>query len=200
MALPIVLVLAYRSTTFFRVWGVIFGLSTALDAYFNGAWSPIRSTSVWATVSGIVFVYLGDLRLYSAVLWDGTRRSLVRALALAWVTPLASQVIRTLLPALTLVPRRTYLAYEVIFLLVLWWGARHPNLAALRHGFARRVIVLFATQYALWIVSDLVILSTGSDWAYGLRMVPDVLYYAAFVPYVLWCSWSRVTPSPSSLS
>jgi hypothetical protein len=187
--------LAARSTPFFRVWGIVFGLTTALDAYLNGAWSPVSPTSVWATVFGVAFVYLGDLRLYSALLWDGTRRSLATAAAVSWITPVLSQVLRVGVPAIALVPRQTFLAYELTFLVVLFVLCRSIEALRVRMttAFARGLCFFFAAQYSLWILSDVILLGTGADAGYALRMIPDCMYYAVFIPFVLVRSWSRPT-------
>jgi hypothetical protein len=194
VALPIILVLALRSAPFFRVWGIVFGVTTALDAYLNGAWSPVSPTSAWSTVFGITFVYLGDLRLYSALLWDGTRRSLGVAALVSWVTPVLAQVLRALFPAIALVPRRTFLTYELTFLVVLFVLTRtFRERAPMTSAFARDLCLLFAAQYGLWILSDVVLLGVGADAGYALRMIPDFVYYAGFIPFALLRSWSRPT-------
>jgi hypothetical protein len=203
IALPIVVVLALRLHDFRRVasgahrhfwfrWGFFFGITTALDAYLNGAWSPFASDSVWATVCGVAFVYLGDLRFFSAALWDGRKRSLVAAFLLSWITPVVTQGVRALLPHLADVPRRTYLLYECIFVIVLAALTvlaavvrRHTTLSRLSTTFARRLALFFAAQYVLWILADVVLLGTGHDLGYALRMVPDILYYGIFVSFVL---------------
>lgn len=38
-------------------------------------------------------------------------------------------------------------------------------------------------QYALWVAADLLILA-GADLGFGLRLLPNALYYAAFLPFV----------------
>jgi hypothetical protein len=44
-------------------------------------------------------------------------------------------------------------------------------------------------QYALWASADVAIL-VGSDAAYLLRVVPNIMYYVAFVPFV-WLTAPR---------
>jgi hypothetical protein len=40
-------------------------------------------------------------------------------------------------------------------------------------------------QYALWALADVLILS-GMSWGFLLRIVPNSLYYAFFLPFVWW--------------
>jgi hypothetical protein len=43
--------------------------------------------------------------------------------------------------------------------------------------------------YGLWALSDTLWITTSLDAAWLLRMVPNQLYYAFFVPFVWWaCS------------
>jgi hypothetical protein len=182
IAFPIVVALSLRARGFYRAWGLFFGLTTALDAFFNGAWTPFAADSGWATVSGVLFVYLGDLRLFSAILWNGSTRSLVKAASLAWVVPLLTQAVRALFPSLAAVPRTTFLLYEVLFVLCLG-GLFVVTRTLPNPAFRKRLTAFFAVQYILWISADVLLLQTRSDLGYALRILPDVLYYGVFVWY-----------------
>lgn len=190
LALPIVLVFALRRRGFFRVWGLVFGVTIAVDAWLNGPLSPIAEGSGWATASGVVFVILGDLRFFCAAEWDGTRGALARAFVLAWIVPVCSQLLRATVPAIAATPRLTYLAYEVLFLVVLalWYLLVLRRRSPARRALAARLARFFAVQYALWAIADIVLLTLpppASDVGLALRLVPDMLYYVAFVPWVL---------------
>jgi hypothetical protein len=199
LALPIVLAFALRRRGFFRVWGIVFGALIALDAWLNGALSPIPEGSSWAVASGVTFVILGDLRFFAAAEWDGTWRSLARALGLSFIVPLSSQIVRAASPAVAATPRLTYLVYELIFLAVLagWYVLRVRRLPAARQAMVPWLARFFGLQYALWAGTDVLLLATGADVGYGLRLVPDVLYYVVFVPWVLALATSRASSSPS---
>jgi hypothetical protein len=187
LVLPIVLAFALRRRGFFRCWGILFGLSVAADAWLNGALTPIPDGSGWATFFGVAFVILGDVRFFVVCEWDGSRLSLVRGFGLAWIVPLVSQLLRALVPTIAATPRVTFLVYEVLFLIVLagWWLIRGHRVPMPRRAFVVRVTPFFAIQYALWASSDVLLLTTGPDIGFALRIVPDVLYYVVFVPYVL---------------
>jgi hypothetical protein len=188
-ALPIVVALSFRARGFYRAWGLFFGVSTALDALLNGAWTPFAPNSGWATLSGIAFVYLGDLRLFTAVLWNGSKRSLLKAASLAWVVPLLTQAFRALFPSLALVPRTTFLLYEVLFVVFLggiFAATRALSKLELPNPEGRKnLAIFFVAQYMLWISADVVLLQTSSDFGYAVRIVPDVLYYGVFVCFTL---------------
>ena len=187
LALPIVLSFALRRRGFFRGWGVLCGVLIGVDALVNGALSPFAEGSAWTTFFGVAFVILGDARFFVACEWDGTSASIGRGVALAWIVPLGSQLLRAVFPSIAATPRVTFLAYELLFLVVLaiWFIARARRASGARRPFAARVTRLFAVQYALWATADVVILWAGADVGYALRLVPDMLYYVVFVPYVL---------------
>ena len=51
--------------------------------------------------------------------------------------------------------------------------------------FVQAITAFFVVQYLLWATSDILILS-GQDWALALRLVPNTMYYAGFLLFVLW--------------
>jgi hypothetical protein len=93
-----------------------------------------------------------------------------------------------------------WLIYECAFVaLALWWRvrlipARRPP--ALR--FLRVVLAYVAIYYALWGVADALILA-HRDVGWALRIVPNQLYYAFFVPVVWWLFFSPRYASTRSL-
>lgn len=190
MALPIVLWFSLRRRGFLRAWSLVFGLAIGLDAWLNGVLSPLAEGSAWSTASGVAFVVLGDFRMFLAAEWDGRWTSFARALAIAWFVPLGSQALRALVPAIAATPRVTYLAYELLFLVVVagWWLVRVRRWSPERRAFATRLTRFFGLQYALWATADVVLLAARgriADLGFGLRLLPDLLYYVGFVPWVL---------------
>ena len=112
------ILLARHRRGFARVYGVAFALASALDAWLNGPLTPLASGGLAATVSGIVFVILGDLRFFVA------SERLERGAAARWLTPLAwsllvpvlCEVVRRAVPAIAANERATFLSYELLFL------------------------------------------------------------------------------------
>jgi hypothetical protein len=52
----------------------------------------------------------------------------------------------------------------------------------------RRVTNFVIVYYALWATADALILTTGSDAGYLLRMLPNVFYYGGLVPAIAWAA------------
>jgi hypothetical protein len=161
---------------------------TMLDALCTGALSPLPKTGPVAQVVPIAFVILGDLRLF--VLVERFRRpkvtwstALARALPWAFVVPVLQAVAIRAAPAAFGVERRIYLVYELLFFLLALCllAVRYPSQKASPPlgRYTTRLVALFLVQYALWAACDLLILS-GAEWALGLRMLPNALYYGLF--------------------
>jgi len=95
------------------------------------------------------------------------------------------------LPAQTI-----WLAYEVAFLAVALVlrnalvPARVPVSEPRLRSYLRRVLAYVAAYYALWATADVVILA-GFDVGWALRMVPNQLYYAFWVPFAYFTFFAR---------
>lgn len=173
-------------------------LLIVLDAWATGSFSPLAADSSASAVVSFLFVLVGDLR-YFVLLERFSRPQALRpgsiagrAFVLAMLTPVVFQLVSMLFPSAFQVPRHKFLAYEVLFLLLLaavrWLilprraaaaagsPATQQNLQWLRH-----LTAFEAGQYALWILADIVILA-GVRAGLLLRLVPNVLYYVVFVP------------------
>lgn len=165
----------------------------ALDAWLNGALTPLASApgSV-RTAVGLAFVLVGDFRyFYVAERLAGGAHAFRRAALLTAVVPVLALPLRLLD-----VPERVlWLAYEgafVVFAVVLrsrlwptWLGAREASPEAAR---AVRALTTFElAQYGLWASADVLLLAhVEAGWL--VRLVPNLLYYAAFVPFAWWCA------------
>jgi hypothetical protein len=194
LAVPIVLELAVSVRGFFRAWGLFFAVTTALDAWLTGPLSPVREGSSIATFFGVLFVVIGDWRFFCAfeglAVPESERHPKVwaRAALLALVVPLLSQALRALAPAIARNARATYLAYELLFVLVaLAYGAFRLRVIAQspRAIAMRKVLAFFVVQYALWSSVDIFLLADSGAYFHLFRVVPNVLYYVCFLPYVL---------------
>lgn len=173
-------------------------LLIALDGLATGSFSPLAADSSAAAVVSFLFVLVGDLRYF--VLLERFSRPQTpppgqvagRAFVLAMLTPVVFQLVSMIFPAAFQVPRHKFLAYEVLFLLLLaavrWLIL--PRRAAAAAGsqatqqslqWLRHLTAFEAGQYGLWILADIVILA-GVRAGLLLRLVPNVLYYVMFVP------------------
>lgn len=153
-----------------------FAVVCALDAWMTGPWTPLRSDSAAMTAAGITFVIAGDLR-YFVLLVDATRKTkrIVLAVGLAFIVPVLVQIARA--AGLTEL-RKVFLLYELLFfaLALAIWFALRP-----RSPFARRLTLFEIAQYGLWAGADILLLATGADAAWLIRIVPNLMYYAFFL-------------------
>lgn len=170
---------------------LVFTGTTALDAYLGGALSPLPPGTTLAQNVSIACVIVGDLRLFMLLerfrCEGGWVKALVRAAALSFVVPVAQAAAILSSPKTFTDQRAIYLVYELLFvalaggLLVLRYPSRVAKSPALG-WYATSLVGFFLAQYALWVVSDVLILS-GFDPAYALRLVPNALYYGLFLVF-----------------
>lgn len=186
----------------------VFGLETLLDPVATGplgGWLDLAP----ATRTGVqfLFVFLGDLRVFLLVMaLAGLPHALLRALAWTCVVPAVAGAVHfglqeNLWPGL---PGQTlWLAYELAFAaLALWLRARPlPRWTTAappgRARFLERCLAYAAVYYALWAASDVLILA-GVDAGWALRVLPNQLYYAFWVPFVYFAFFGRGSPVAAS--
>lgn len=183
-----------------RGYALALGALSLLDAWLTanhvyGFGGPLPKA-----LSGAVplfFVLAGDLR-FLLLVEGGTRdgafalpsRSLLRALALMLIVPLFAQGVLSVIPPPWDSARMLFLVYEVAFVVLCATLLRiHPGLR--RTPWLRSLTAYVMLYYTLWATADVVILATGSDLGFGLRVVPNLLYYGGFVAAVAWLPPSR---------
>jgi len=170
---------------FVHVWALVYLVETLIDPTATGPLVADAPESV-ATGVSLLFVLLGDFRVFLLVLFLrepslGVSRNALRALSFTVAVPVSAWAISNLLEAWlgALSPQVLWVCHEALFVvLALWLRAqlRDDRLVA-------ETLVYVAVYYALWAVSDLLILSGVSE-GWLLRVLPNQLYYAFFVPYV----------------
>jgi hypothetical protein len=133
---------------------------------------------------------------------DALRLFSPRATALAalatLVVPIAAVTVEAILRArLGATPAQAiWLAYELAFLTVAivlrTWivPARVPASEPRLRNYLRALLLYVAAYYALWAAADVLILG-GLDVGWALRVVPNQLYYALFVPFAWWAFFAR---------
>jgi len=186
VASAVVIALAQRKRGLVRAYGTVFGAAIAADAFLNGAWSPVKPGTAWATAVAVFFVIFGDFR-YFVVLQEGlhTAHKLVRAAAWAFVVPVTSQLVRWRFPRIEHDERSTFLLYELLFF------ALAGAIDVLLVGRARDVRLARAAtrfellQYGTWIAADVGLVLTAHDVFYLVRIAANLLYYVAFVPVMM---------------
>ena len=187
-----------RDARFVHAYAVFFAVETVLDPLATGPLTSLLGLS--GTPVGLVvllfFVLFGDFRvlylLQRLAFPERTRERLIAESA-AWtlVVPLAALATREVLGAIfgALGENAIWLIYELCFLaLALWlrqvglprWvgPGRAPRLAYLRS-----VATYVAVYYALWASADVLIQILGLDVGWALRVLPNQLYYAFYVPF-----------------
>lgn len=179
------------------LYAAAFTLEILADATVTGAWTPIRPSSPLAESLAIFFVILGDFRYFVLAEHltrprDARARMIARALGISLVVPVASGLMSKVVPAMGVDARVLFLVYELmLFTLVL---GLHFGVYARRreappaNAWLAKVSGFVLVQYAGWALADVVILA-GYEVGYVFRIVPNVMYYAFFVPFV-WFSRS----------
>jgi hypothetical protein len=182
------------------VWtyALVFALETILDSFATGPlsrWLGILGTPVGTAVL-LTFVLLGDFRVLLLVfrLARPETRWIVQAVLWTFVVPIFAWVANTDLhsrwPGL---PEQTiWLLYELGFLTLAlvfrgslvprWTAAAAPQ----RLPFLRAVLAYVAVYYGLWATADVIILVLGLDLGWGIRVIPNQLYYSFYLPFVFW--------------
>jgi len=182
-----------RESAFIASYSLAWTIETLLDPIVGG---PLARALGWSDgIAGSLvmfsFVLLGDLRVFVLVFGLAGPGGLRRALGFSAIVPLATAVIYG--TASWLVPdlhgQVLWLIYEIGFVAMAVWLARvwlpreiapdRPELCAM----LRSCVAYVAAYYTLWASCDVLIL-LGVDEGWALRMVPNQLYYALWVPFV----------------
>lgn len=173
----------------------LFTAETLLDPLCTGPvvdWLELKQGQ--ATAVMVVFVLLGDFRYFWLLeRFSGQERSPHRALLLAsgWtlVVPVFTAVLIGAFPLTFSNPRHVFLAYECAFvalaLVVRVWLVPRRAASPERRNWLGQVTSYVLLYYVLWAVADMLILR-GLDMGFALRIVPNVLYYGLFLPFVFW--------------
>ena len=164
------------------------------------------------------FVWLGDFRVLVLVFTLGRPGGAAGAIPLrraaAWtcgVPILAGACYGALAWRIPDLPGQTlWMLYELGFLALVLFvrqrmlgaeGGISPERAHAA-GMLRAATLYVAIYYGLWLLADLLIVVGGFDWGWGIRIVPNQLYYAFWVPFVyvrFFGAPSPFAPAESSL-
>jgi hypothetical protein len=172
---------------------LVFSVETLIDPIATGPLVRVAGLpDAAATASGLLFVLLGDFRVFLLVfhLADGARdlrAALLRAALWTPVVPVAAFAISAALSAALgeLPDQVLYLVHEVLFVGMAMW-LRKLSTHDVR---LRRAATYVAVYYALWAAADVTIL-LGHDAGWLLRVLPNQLYYSFWVPFV-YLTWRR---------
>ena len=189
---------------FVHLWSLAFALQTILDPLATGPFARALGLGDAAQQAVMLaFVLLGDWRvllLVFALAYAPERRARAFALsaALTLVVPVlaytAYGVLRGAWPALP--GQVLWLVYELGFaaLALALRSKALPRLAEgtreRERGLARALLAYAACYYLLWAAADGLILA-GVDAGWGLRILPNQLYYAFTVPFAYFRYFGR---------
>ncbi len=181
-----------RRLPFLYAYLVVFLVLILADAMATGAFSPIQLGTPAYTAFSVIFIILGDLRYFvlaervtrpSETFW----RTLAFSLPISFLMPVTSELMRQSFVFMQN-ERVLYIVYESAMGVLV--------LALDRQRFARRAIapeirrwvhevsLLFAGLYFGWAISDVLILCE-LEIGHLVRIVPNVLYYGALLPFIL---------------
>ena len=151
-------------------------------------------TGAAASFVPLAFVLIGDFRFFlfiESAKPDGTLAASagawMRASAWTLLVPSASQL--GVLALGSNESRLHFFIYESLFV-VLSIGLARVYLPRRSHApqWTRRVTRFVIAYYALWAAADAIILTTGADAGFLLRVLPNVLYYGGLVPAIAWAA------------
>jgi hypothetical protein len=194
---------------FVRSWAVVFAGLCILDPLASGPGA--RALGLGERASSVllfVLVWLGDFRVFllafALASSQADRRAAAgRAAAASFAVPIVAFAVERGLAALRgpLPDPALWLIYELAFcalalVLRTAWVERRAATPELRR-YLRAVFGFVAGYYALWAASDMLILS-GVDLGWGLRALPNQLYYGLFVPFAFLGFFSRAYASSSA--
>lgn len=191
-----------RRRRFVDRWAQLFALLTIADPLVTGA------LGIGAAL--VPFVLLGDFRVFLllfAVGWPERALGNVVIAAARWtaavpvVAWLAFRAIRAWHGPVDLTV--LWLLYELGFVALATWFRQRwiPRVAADRpaaRGYLRAILAYVLVYYGLWAAADVLILG-GVDAGWALRIVPNQLYYAFWVPFAwgLFVARSQASTSTS---
>lgn len=184
----VLLWLVARRLPFLYGYLVVFLVAILADATATGSWSPVPLGTPAYTVFSVLFIILGDLRYFVLVERvtrpkDSLARTLAFSLPIGFLIPVSTELMRQTLPFMQN-DRVLYAVYEgamVVLVLLLdrfRFAPRAPGAELTRY--VHEISLLFAGLYFGWAACDVLILA-GVELGHLLRIVPNVLYYAALL-------------------
>jgi hypothetical protein len=189
----------------------VFAIETMIDPIATGPFLKLDFLhDTWAsTLIPFLFVLLGDLRvLLLAIGVTRPERSLRQNLAWTLGTTFIVPIMTGILFSLTrwiwpdVHGQVQWMIYEFgffalcIYLARVWVPRSIPNDPA-RAAFLKSIFGYSAAYYALWWVADVFIVVADLDIGWAIRIVPNQLYYAFWVPFIYWRFFSLRSPKAS---
>lgn len=188
------------------VYCLVFAVQTLVDPVATTTAVRVLALSdATATGLGVFFVWLGDARVllfvFAMVVFPRWLRALLPAAGVAALVPAlayAAYSSAAMEGSSTLGPRWLYLTHEAFFVVLALglrgiWLPERKGLDARVARLASEALLYCAVYYGLWALADVIILA-GHDAGYALRILPNQLYYAFWVPFVWWRARVALAP------
>ncbi|MEM9176872.1 MAG: hypothetical protein AAGC67_16745 [Myxococcota bacterium] len=197
-----------KATLVFAVLTMVDPLSTGLLAKQEG----IEGTFA-ATLIMFFFVLLGDFRVLLLAIGVARpertlRENLGWAAGLTLLVPIFAGVTYATLGLLIedLHGQVLWMVYEAGFMVLCVALSRRWVPRSLgddvgsvaRVGYLRALFGYSAAYYVLWLGADVLIVAGGMDIGWGVRIVPNQLYYAFWVPVAYWRFYSVDPGAPNA--
>ena len=198
---------------FVDAYAIAVAFETMLDPIASGPLVRFLGFADHAGGTAVVlfFVLLGDLRVYLLIFallalahgrawWTALPRAGLWTLLVPGLAYAANAALRARVPELH--HNSIWLVYELFFTVVAVGlcarvGAWVPAPAApALGGFLRGTLAYVAAYYALWAVADVLIQLLRLDVGWLLRVVPNQLYYALWVPFIYVRFFARAGGAP----
>lgn len=190
---------------------LLFAIETMIDPIATGPFLEfdLFRDSHASTLIQFLFVLLGDLRvlLFAIVIARPERRfsqNLIWALGMTLIVPIVAgggfAFTRWIWPDVH--GQVLWMIYEFAFfalcvLLARVWIPRNVRKESPSAAFLKTLFGFSAAYYALWWTADVLIVVADLDLGWAIRIVPNQLYYAFWVPFVYWRFFSLPPPNAS---
>ena len=179
---------------------LLFAIETMIDPIVTGPLIELElfRDSKASTLIPFLFVLLGDLRVLLLAIGVARPERMLRenfawALGTALIVPIVAGLgfasTRWIWPEVD--GKVLWMIYEFgffalcVFLARVWVPRSVPNDPPLS-AFLKTIFGYSAAYYALWWVADVLIVVADLDLGWAIRIVPNQLYYAFWVPFVYW--------------
>jgi hypothetical protein len=188
-----------RAAGFMNLYAPVFAIETMIDPYATGPLLRILGLQdPIATGVMLFFVLLGDFRVYLLLFFvlspeRGVGAAVARAAAWTFVVPIlawsANYALHAYYAPKELPGQTIWILYEIGFVAVISALSTRMLSSALElrrfevRQYLRALARYVALYYALWAGCDLLIVVGGLDAGWGLRAIPNQLYYAFWLPF-----------------
>ena len=188
-----------RAAGFVSAYSLAFAFETILDPLATGPLVKALGLGDTAVATGIMlaFVLLGDFRVFALIFATAAAgrplgTPLRRAARFTLVVPIFSGLVYALLTALwpELEDQWRWVIYEfgfvamAVYLARVWIPKNVASSDVATGAFLREMVSYAALYYAVWAISDLLILVGGRDEGWALHALANQLYYSFWIPFV----------------